>query len=45
MVDKPERLALARLVLQHRLDPVDPLATDADPCTQAEDLLLGALKK
>lgn len=41
---KPQRLALARLVLRHRLAPTDPLAADADPAAdaEAEALLLGA---
>ncbi|HEX2545105.1 MAG TPA: acyl-CoA dehydrogenase family protein [Ramlibacter sp.] len=40
-IGKPERFALARLVLQHRVLPTDPLATGADSCADAEALLLG----
>ncbi len=36
----PERLHLAQLVLQHRLLPADPLATNHETSAQAENLLL-----
>ena len=39
---KPQRLALARLVLAHRLLPQDPLAPDCQAVPEAEALLLGA---
>jgi alkylation response protein AidB-like acyl-CoA dehydrogenase len=38
-IGKPERLSLCRLVLQHRLLPADPLASDADPGPEVETLL------
>ncbi|KQT13925.1 acyl-CoA dehydrogenase family protein [Ramlibacter sp. Leaf400] len=38
-IGKPERLLLCRLVLQHRLLPADPLATEAEPVPGAERLL------
>jgi alkylation response protein AidB-like acyl-CoA dehydrogenase len=38
-IGKPERLQLCRLVLQHRLLPVDPLAADTGSQDDAEQLL------
>ncbi len=41
-IGTPERLQLARLVLQHRLLPNDPLAPDLQGSEQAEQVFLGA---
>ncbi len=41
-IGSPERMQLARLVLQHRLLPADPLAPDNDPAAQAESIFLTA---
>ncbi|TAM44770.1 MAG: DNA alkylation response protein [Burkholderiaceae bacterium] len=41
-IGSPERLQLARLVLQHRLLPADPLAPDNDATAQAESIFLTA---
>jgi acyl-CoA dehydrogenase len=38
----PERMHLARLVLQHRLLPADPLAPDSDAAAQTESVFLTA---
>lgn len=39
-IGTPERMHLARLVLQHRLRPADPMASDNEAATQIEDIFL-----
>lgn len=39
-IGTPERMHLARLVLQHRLLPADPLATDSEAAAQIENIFL-----
>lgn len=39
-IGTPERMHLARLVLQHRLLPADPLATDCEAAAQIENIFL-----